>query len=730
MENINPQCQSLGVLRGWLTLLALVLWLPAAGAAPLSLPFYDGIPGTYPLGTGGGSGAVWTLGAASTNIAVAPGVVLNYPALLATPGGGSAIAVTTAGTLQAMGVGFSPVTNGYVYASFLLQLMFPPAGSNTVCLAGLDGRSAYADSPELAVGLNAADQLVVGRRTLGTVSRATPALVNGQTYLVVVRYHFVGGSTNDTVDLWLNPGSAGVAESNVPSATIAGYVNPAVADATNLQAFYLVSPATAGGPAQWFLGDVRIGTNWAAVTPPDQPVAVIVTPDNANPSFMNLPGGSPVQFTVAGADQNGNLQTVSWYLNGVWQQTDTNLSGYAGTDTWSHGFAAAGTNTVQAVVENSAGCYSSPAASWTVTTVASQRGMYVDQLTNIVGNAAAESSVLQYALANQITYLALYVGSGKLTNTLSSFIQRAKTNYGIQQIGFVGQNTNDFNNYTNYNNLYAGKADVFNLEYEYWNLTPRDFDGYMGRLQYLNYLTTPLGLQVEAYVGWPSNSEITQIAGQVDRLLVHCYVTNPTNAYTYGWTNNYRWYYAGLATNRATLWPIFSCESSNYYSDQPFMGDWLAANSLNAAETNFMGSYARDTNALKYNAALLGFQYYSSRFMSPLLFLMATNESPTNLAANVSTGAGLTITMNAGVVKGAAGNVTIRQVTNNATLASIPIADSRITVSGNQASISPGTAFAHGTAYYVLIDATCFKGSSGAYFPGVTLTNAWTFTVP
>ena len=109
---------------------------------------------------------------------------------------------------------------------------------------------------------------------------------------------------------------------------------------------------------------------------------------------------------------------------------------------------------------------------------------------------------------------------------------------------------------------------------------------------------------------------------------------------------------------------------------------------------------------------------------------MATNESPTNLAANVSTGAGLTITMNAGVVKGAAGNVTIRQVTNNATLASIPIADSRITVSGNQASISPGTAFAHGTAYYVLIDATCFKSGSGAYFPGVTLTNAWTFTVP
>jgi hypothetical protein len=700
-----------------------------AVASPLPLPVYDNIAGMYPLGVGGGSSAIWTLGTPSTNITVVTSLVLNYPALEAPPSGSAGVSVAPSSVLQSLGVSFNPITNGSVYASFLLQMSTPPAGANIMCIAGLDDRTTYTDSPDLAIGVDSSDQLVVGRRSMSVVSSPTPPLVPGQTYLVVVRYNFVPGANNDTVDLWLNPTNLGAAENSVPSATIAGYANTALADAPNLQAFYLVSQISNSGNERWLLSEVRIGTTWAQVTPPDQPVATINTPNNATPSFMYLTGGTTVQFSVAATDQNGNLQTTEWYVNGQLQKTDTNMSGHSGTDGWSYTFNELGTNVVEAVVGNSAGNYSSPAASWTAAMVASQRGMYVDELSSLLGNAAAENSLLQYALENDITYLALYVNSAMLTNVLDSFVQLAKASYGIEQIGFIGENTNDFDSYIKYNNHYAGKADVLNLEYEYWNQTPRDLSGFLARLQYMRSIGIPQGLKVEAYVGWPSNSEMPQICALVDRLLVHCYVTNPSNAYTYGEPAYERWYSAGLATNRPTLWPLFSCESSNNYSEQPFMGDWLVANSLDAAEAIFMDSYSSDTNAMKYNAAILGFQYFSYDFMSPLLFLTATNLSPASLATNASTNTSLVITMNTNVVKGASGNVTIKLASNNSIFASIPITDSRISVSGAHVNINPNASFASGIAYYVLIDGRCFESSSGAFYPGIYLTNGWTFAV-
>ena len=719
-------------LPGRLAVLALLL-LGRLASAAVPLPLYDTIPSTYAnggdLGAAGAGSTLWTLGTPSTNLLVSSNAALGFFPLQNPPGGSQGVQVALTNALQSIGVNFTSVTNGSVYASFLLKLTALPVNGNIRCVAGLDSKTNYANTPALTIGVNPSGQLVLGRSSATVVSTPTPALTLGQTNLVVARYTFVTGTSNDTVSLWLNPTNLGAAESGVPPATIANYTATNLADATNLQAFFLPSQSSSAGVERWTLDEFRLGTNWAAVTPPDAPVTTIVMPAAANPVFMelNLPGGTPVDFTVQATDQDADLAGVAWYLNGQLQGTYYTLSGASGTAGWSYDFTGAGTNTVQACAVNTQGYYSSVPATWTVTVAPRQRGMYVDQLTNVLGHTAAENSVLEYAKANNFTYLALYVKSNQLNGTLSSFILRAETNYGVTTIGFPGQNTNDFNNYTNYNALYPGKADVLNLEYEYWNQTPRDFTGYLGRLQYLNSLAAAQGLFVEAYVGWPSNSEITQIAGQVDRLLVHCYVKNPTNAYTYGWTNYYRWWYAGLATNRAALWPIFSCESSNNFADQPFMGNWLAASGLNAAETNFEGSYVADTNVMKYNAGILGFQYYSYNFMSPLLFLTATACSPTNLAANVSTNASLVITMNTNVVLGTAGNVTIRRSSDNAVFETIPVTGGQITAAGNLVTITPAGSFAPATGYYVLMDGTCCE-YQGAYFPGITVTNAWQFT--
>ena len=51
----------------------------------------------------------------------------------------------------------------------------------------------------------------------------------------------------------------------------------------------------------------------------------------------------------------------------------------------------------------------------------------------------------------------------------------------------------------------------------------------------------------------------------------------------------------------------------------------------------------------------------------------------------------------------------------------------QITAAGNLVTITPAGSFAPATGYYVLMDGTCCE-YQGAYFPGITVTNAWQFT--
>ncbi|MGI6495302.1 MAG: Ig-like domain-containing protein [Kiritimatiellia bacterium] len=452
------------------------------------------------------------------------------------------------------------------------------------------------------------------------------------------------------------------------------------------------------------------------------PVASRASPAGAN---VFVPPGATQAFTVCATDVNSDLRGVEWYVNGEHQASRFTLSGSEAQDVWSHTFPEAGTYTIEASVFDWQGAYSSPAARWTVTLQPRSRGMYVDKVHQILRNRGLALSVLEYAKRNSIAYLALYLGSYPMGADVDAFVQLAKSAYGVEEIGFIGGSAADFDAFQSYNSAYPGKADVFNLEYEFWNHQPRDFDPCKAILQHMRTAAAPSGAKVETYVGWPTDAEIGELAGLVDRLLLHCYVGNPANAYAYAKS---RLHALGAATTNLVVWPIFSAESSDHYADQPFMGDWLAAHSLNEAEESFMAAYHDDTDPRTYAAGVPGFQYYSYDYMSPLLFLSATGLAPGHLAEGVDASTNLVITFNADISKGTTGSVTIQQASNHAVFESIPITDSRITVAGSQAIVDPAGVLASGVCYYVVFDATCFRSASGACHPGISVPAAWRFT--
>jgi len=384
----------------------------------------------------------------------------------------------------------------------------------------------------------------------------------------------------------------------------------AMSNGTNATNSWLYTFAT---PGTYTVDAIVYDTAWAhasvrwnvMVYDSAPPVASRLSPASSN--IFVLPGASQA-FTVRGTDVNGDLRGVEWYVNDTQQDSRLTLSGGEANDVWSYTFPEAGTYTVEASVFDSLGTYSSPTAQWNVTVQPRSRGMYVDKVNQILGNPDLTLSVLEYVKRNAITYLALYVGGYPLGASMDAFVQLAKSTYGVKEIGFIGGCTADFDAFQSYNSSYAGKADVFNLEYEFWNHTPRDFDQFKTLLQYMRVAGDPSSAKVETYIGWPTDAEIVELAGLVDRLLLHCYVRNPSNAYNYAKS---RFYAISTVSSNLAIWPIFSAESSNYYADQPFMGDWLATHSLSEAEEIFMAAYNDDTDARKYKGGVSGFQYYS-----------------------------------------------------------------------------------------------------------------------
>ena len=228
----------------------------APSDVPVLIEDFNYVSGTLLTANG------WTAhsGAGTNAIQVtSPGLTYSgYPG----SGVGNAISMTTSGEDDNRSLP-SAISSGSVYAAFLVNVSASQATGDYFFHFHINASTFYgkvfirkdatADTFSFGVSRNA---------NAGTGAVYTPATyANGTTYLVVVKYTFVaGGTTNDTVDLFVNP----TLGSGEPAPTLSASDFTAT-DPASIPAVGVRQGTASNAPTQRVDG-IRVGTTWASVT--------------------------------------------------------------------------------------------------------------------------------------------------------------------------------------------------------------------------------------------------------------------------------------------------------------------------------------------------------------------------------------------------------------------------------------------------------------------------------
>jgi len=271
------------------------------------------------------------------------------------------------------------------------------------------------------------------------------------------------------------------------------------------------------------------------------------------------------------------------------------------------------------------------------------RGLYVNKFYKIIGNKEKTDELLNYAKDHNFNYLLLY--STRTINQnlfslkdsiaslpLANFIYRAKTEYGIKQIGAVREGFTGFKNLIAYNKIYdknpLKKFDVFNLEFEFWNKTVIKksycksdlrqyyyscnvrgaFKFYMENLKKLYKLCHKNNIICETYIGHPTKHQSKTLINFADRILVHYYrkkdiFDDGTSIYNY---IKKRLYDLSSKQN-ITVIPIFSATHQSMFK-------WLLKNSLIKPYKTFMNGdsgFNYENRRLKKRVTIQGYQWFT-----------------------------------------------------------------------------------------------------------------------
>jgi pectate lyase len=235
-----------------------------------TLPFTDHFPysdgNLYSVATG-----VWDAGgSAGTEFTVSNSAALTAPTNFAVASA-KGVKWQPSGTARRNIVQFTSQSSGEVYASFLINNATPPGSSRLIAyLENIAGSTV--SSPQLGIFLNGST-LGIGKKA--TAPAVTTTLSSG-THLVVVRYTFLSG--DDQADLWLDPPSSTYGATNAPGSLGS---TTGSSDPTTIQ-YFAFNGTSGSGPVVYY-DEVRIGTNWADVTPssgtppPPPPATNVVT---------------------------------------------------------------------------------------------------------------------------------------------------------------------------------------------------------------------------------------------------------------------------------------------------------------------------------------------------------------------------------------------------------------------------------------------------------------------
>lgn len=290
--------------------LALALLGLQTGVAQQSLPFYEPFPNTYVSGeflgsatgvsgstSGGSSGLNWNIGnsLSSSCARVQTYAALQYPSLVNTDATAQSYGLSSyykdTSSAKNRGVTLTITAGQTLYASCLVNFQYY---TNTTTYPapffGLSPGTGVSQNGAV-VYYNAAGQLLIAKNSLTPATNTTYSLNTSNSHLVVIRYKYNPGAP-DEVALWLDPTALGN-NGNVPAPTISTTNNANIPSFGNVAFFQLANPSV------FYLDEVRVGYNWADVTPTNAAPGKIFTVSGggsgcAGDSFsINLNGSDP-----------------------------------------------------------------------------------------------------------------------------------------------------------------------------------------------------------------------------------------------------------------------------------------------------------------------------------------------------------------------------------------------------------------------------------------------------
>jgi large repetitive protein len=214
----------------------------------------------------------WTAESGSgTNPLKAQSPGLTYAGYLSS-GVGLACPMTTSGEDDSKSLG-SSISSGGVYYAMLINASAAQSGDYFACLwTSSSAQDARLYIKSSGSGFNIGVAKDTASATSPGVSYASTVYSFGTTYLVVVKYTFkTGSTTDDTVDLWVNPTPGGTEPS--PTLTHTG----GTTDPSNLNRFVL-RQGSSGSAATVAVDGIRVATTWAEAaastcTPPSAAVS-------------------------------------------------------------------------------------------------------------------------------------------------------------------------------------------------------------------------------------------------------------------------------------------------------------------------------------------------------------------------------------------------------------------------------------------------------------------------
>ena len=303
-----PSGLSSGLRKLWLLFLVPALLLQSGSA---TLLFYDGYDYTVGEDLGEGSSvAKWAN--PKSNITITDGS-LSFSGLQSSSGnsvtvnGGSS---NLDGARTAASAWVSQ-TSGTLYFSFLLKLNSPSGiatSGNGTPLVNIS-QSGSASQQLISLNLLNSSGLKLGvlkypssgssvsSAFFATGAGANLAANGSTTYLVVAKYEWVAGTANDVVTVWVNPATLGGAEDSDNKV----FTSTGTDGTANAGRLYI-----SRGP-NLNLDELRIGTNWAGVTPTTGAPVVVAQPVITE-SFL-----TPAGFVLRGS--NGPAAGVYQVLN-------------------------------------------------------------------------------------------------------------------------------------------------------------------------------------------------------------------------------------------------------------------------------------------------------------------------------------------------------------------------------------------------------------------------------